>query len=328
MGMRQRMPHALLLQGRAGIGKTEFARALAQALLCDTPSTDGFACNSCQSCGWFLQGNHPDFRLLEPEDAAEGGSGAGVGDDDERDTSRDIKPRKNNQITVHQVRALSDFFNLSTHRQGLRIILLHPAESLNPASANALLKMLEEPPPATLFVLVSSQPERLLPTIRSRCNKMTMLPPTRRLAEDWLASQGIQDFSQRLAYAGGSPLTAATGDEELELRRQQLIMFLEQGGRLDPLVAAAGCARDGVTEAVIALQKWGYDLLTMKLAGQVRYHQRLAASMQALAKSVDLGRLLDYQRLLGEARKLAQHPLNAELQLENLLIQYIRLFQP
>jgi DNA polymerase-3 subunit delta' len=328
MSMRQRMPHALLLHGRAGTGKVEFAHAFAQALLCDTPTVDGFACGTCPSCGWFVQGNHPDFRLLEPEEAPEGGADTGAGEDSRAEPVKEAKSRKKSQIAVHQVRALGDFFGLSTHRQGYRIVLLHPAESLNPASANALLKMLEEPPPATLFLLVSHQPQRLLPTIRSRCSKMTMTLPDRNTAGNWLASQGVQDFPRQLAYAGGAPLTVTTSNGELDARRQALFGFLGQGRKLDPLAAAAACAKDGMLEVVVALQKWAYDLLALKLTGQIRYHAHLAVPMQELSKSVDLSSLLSFQRLLDEARRLAQHSLNVELQLEDLLIRYVRLFRP
>ena len=67
---RTRLAHALLVQGSAGIGKTEFARALAAGLLCESPR-GGLACGQCASCHWFSQGNHPDFREIIPEAAAE-----------------------------------------------------------------------------------------------------------------------------------------------------------------------------------------------------------------------------------------------------------------
>src|SRR5690349_13226895 len=67
---RKRLPHALLLRGRSGIGKFDFALQLTQSLLCQTPAADGFPCGVCPSCGWFAQGNHPDYRLLSPEQEA------------------------------------------------------------------------------------------------------------------------------------------------------------------------------------------------------------------------------------------------------------------
>jgi DNA polymerase-3 subunit delta' len=256
---------------------------------------------------------------LEPEDVADGESEIIEGQEN-------TKTKKRSQIVVPQVRALTDFFGLSTHRQGFRIVLICPAESLNPAAANALLKMLEEPPSSTLFILVSHQPQRLLPTIRSRCNKIALSVPKKAQAEAWLAAQGIGDAPQRLAYTGGSPLAALAVNEEAESRRQTLFGLLSRGAALDPFAAVALCTKDGMSEIVVALQKWGYDLLRTKLGGQVRYHPLNAASMQSLAKSVDLTGLLGFQRSLVEARRFAQHPLNLELQLESLLIQYTRMF--
>lgn len=314
--MRARLPHALLLQGRAGIGKLDFAMAYAQSLLCDKPQPEGIACGTCQSCNWFAQSNHPDFRLLEPED--------GAGSDDESATP--ARGAKKTQISVDQVRELADFLTLSSHRAGLRIVLLQPAEALNPSSANALLKMLEEPPPDVLFLLVTHQPQRLLATIRSRCSKLDMPMPTCSQAELWLQEQGLKSAADRLAYCGGAPLMAKAMAVEGAARQQDFYARLEQGGGTDPFAAAALCAKDGLVQTVEVLQKWIYDLISLHLAGAARYHPQRAASLQALSKQVDLPQLLDFQRLLNESRRTAQHPLNVELQAESLMIQYSRLF--
>lgn len=315
--MRPRMPHALLLQGRRGIGKLDFAMRLTQSLLCQQPSPDHAACGACQSCNWFGQNNHPDFRLLEPEDADNAA---------DEDAAAPAKASKKSQITVDQVRELGDFLGLSSHRAGLRIILLHPAETLNNASANALLKMLEEPPPGVLFLLVTHQPQRLLPTIRSRCNVIDMPSPTRDVAVTWLTAQGVKHAPQRLAYAGGAPLPAMLDEAGSDKRLAELHALLNRGPQMDPFAATALCARDGVAEVVNVMQKWVYDLLSVHLAGQLRYHVLQAESLQGLAKGVDLNKLLGFQRTLDEAHRHAQHPLNAELQLESLLIQYTQVF--
>lgn len=313
MQSRARLPHALLLQGRSGTGKRDFAAKLVQSLLCDQPLDDHTACGKCDSCSWYAQDNHPDFRLLEPEEREAGEEGEGKGG-------------RKTQISVDQVRALADFLTLSSHRAGLRIVLLSPAEALNAASANALLKMLEEPPPGVLFLLVSHQPHRLLATIRSRCSRIDMPMPARAQAEGWLAEQGAARAAERLAYAGGAPLQALGGDEESERKGLELQALLARPQQLDPLAAAAGFGRDGMVQVVDMLQKWAYDLLSSALAGEVRYHAAQAVALQALAKGVDLPKLLDYQRALSQARSLALHPLNAELQVESLLIQYSQLF--
>jgi DNA polymerase-3 subunit delta' len=315
--MHARMPHALLLQGRMGIGKLDFAEALAGALLCERPIADGHACGQCDSCNWYSQGNHPDVRIVEPE---ESGSG------NEEDGTEAKPTRKSQIISVDQVRELAEFLGLSSHRASMRIVLLHPAEALNAASANALLKMLEEPPPGVLFILVTHQPQRLLPTIRSRCNKIDMPFPERAQAESWLAEQGIAQAAERLAYVGGAPLLALRLEEGAEKRLADLHKELARGARMDPFAAASLSVKEGIPYAVEALQKWVHDLASVRLSGEMRYHEQQAAPLQALAKGVDLPRLLDFQRLLLEARRTAQHPLNAELQVESLMIQYTQLF--
>ena len=110
---RLRLPHAVLLLGQAGIGKIDFGLELAQSLLCLTPKHDGFACNQCDSCHWFSQSNHPDFRLLSPD----------TGDDDEGETITKKKTKKAN-ILNEQVRDLSQFLALSSHRANANRIWL------------------------------------------------------------------------------------------------------------------------------------------------------------------------------------------------------------
>ncbi|HZV98992.1 MAG TPA: DNA polymerase III subunit delta' [Methylophilaceae bacterium] len=315
---RQRLPHALLLRGRHGTGKFGFSLQLTRSLLCERPGADGHACGICASCGWFDQNNHPDYRLLTPEQ--EGGNG-----EDENPT---VSPKsKKTQISVTQIRELASFLGLSSHRGGgLRIALIHPAETLNAASANALLKMLEEPPADAVFILVSHQPHRLLPTIVSRCQKIDMPVPDTDSALQWLSERGMRDADSWLQYAGGSPLTVLTDMEEGAKQPDKLWQALSMGARLDPFVTAPLCMAQGMEAAINALQKWVYDLISCHLTQQVRYHAQQTSALQALIKSVDFGLLLDFQHKLDEARKSATHPLNNELQLENLLLQYTQMF--
>ncbi|OAM53005.1 DNA polymerase III subunit delta' [Methylovorus sp. MM2] len=314
---RDRLPHALLLRGKPGIGKLDFAIALTRALLCETPKDSGHACNQCASCNWFSQNNHPDYRLLSPEQDATSG---------EDDAPVPAKTSKKTQISIAQVRELGTFLELSSHRNsGRRIILVNPAEGLNQASANALLKVLEEPPQGVIFILVTHQPQRLLPTIMSRCQKIDMPVPDEQAALDWLAEKGIKEAKKRLDYAGGSPLLVL-GDGESSNKLTDIWQMLARGAKLDPFALAPLCVSLGMDVAVNTMQKWIYDLVACRLAEKIRYHSHLATSLQALAKSVDLAMLLDFQRKLDEARKSANHPLNNELQLESLLLQYIQLF--
>lgn len=322
-GLRERMPHALLLHGRPGIGKLVFAQALAHSLLCEAPQEHGYACGVCPSCGWLAQGNHPDIRMIQPEDIADDDIEGGIEASAQTGKSR----KKSRFIVISQIRALEDMVSLSAHRHGLRVVILSPADTLNANAANALLKVLEEPPPSTLFLLVTHQLPRLLPTIRSRCLKIAMKMPSRIEAESWLKTQGVSQPTWPLAYSGGSPLDALDA-ESLTVRGliEKFTVNLSRGGQIDPFETAAHWGRNEFCDAVTGLQKWCCDLLSAKLADHVRFHPDRLSSLQAMAKSVDLRLLLDFQRNLDEARSHATHPLNNELQLESLLIRYAQLF--
>lgn len=315
MQQRASLPHALLLRGRAGTGKQEFALDLSKTLLCS--QADDQACGVCPSCVWFAEGNHPDFRLITPEDA-----------DNAEDAPVKKKATKKSQISVAQIRRLIDYLSLSIHQvKGVRIILISPAETLNLASANALLKMLEEPPANTLFLLVTGQPQRLLATILSRCQAIDMPLPSKIEALAWLKTQAVKDAESVLDYAGGAPLLALQIAEEGGASIN-LVNNLSLGAKLDPFACAPLFLSIGMERALEALQKWVFDLAAYQLTQVLHYHAQHTSTLQALCKSVNLKALLSFQDKLLDAKKTANHPLSNELQLENLLLQYTQIFKP
>ena len=315
MQQRANLPHALLLRGRAGTGKHEFALNLAQTLLCSKMGQD--ACKVCPSCVWFAEGNNPDFRLISPDDA-----------DTAEDAPVNKKTTKKSQISVAQIRELSVYLSLSSHQEnGKRVILISPAETLNLASANALLKMLEEPPVNTLFILVTSQPHRLLATILSRCQAINMPQPQQSEALAWLKTHNIADAENVLIYAGGAPKLALQIAEEGEIS-MNLVKNLTLGAKLDPFTCAPLFLSIGMERALEALQKWVFDLAAFHLTQVLYYHAQHTSALQALGKSVNLKALLSFYDKLLDAKKTATHPLSNELQLENLLLQYTQIFKP
>src|SRR5258708_27576769 len=178
------LPHALLLHGPRGVGKLALAERVAQLMLCEAGDAARRPCGACDGCRWFLGGNHPDFRRLEPEALAKAPP-----ESEEDAPSRSAKP--SHEIKVDQVRELAGFLNIGSHRGRRRVALVHPAEEMNPNAANSLLKGLEEPPSGAMFVLVSHRPMRLLATIRSRCVAVPVPLPPREAALEWLSGQGI-----------------------------------------------------------------------------------------------------------------------------------------
>ena len=313
--MRHNLPHALLFQGRKGVGKLEFARALAQGLLCEKPEASGAGCGTCLACGWFAQGNHPDFRSVEPEALAE---------IEEDKPGKGKKP--SHAIKIEQIRDLAELVNLSTHRNGMRVILVHPAEAMNANAANALLKTLEEPPPHTLILLVSHQAQFLLPTVRSRCFKLAFPVPPLAQSMSWLSQQGVADPLPFLAQAGNAPLAALElAGDELQGARQAFLSQLARPRALDPIALAEKSEKLELNNMVKWLQQWVYDLVGCRLSGLIRYQPDFAAEIQALAPRVLLPVALVYQKELLEAQKFVSHPLNAQLFLEQLLLSYTQL---
>ncbi|SDH45359.1 DNA polymerase III subunit delta' [Pseudomonas panipatensis] len=183
---RARHAHAYLLHGPAGIGKRVLADHLVAFLLCQHP-LDGAACGQCKACHLLAAGTHPDYFQLQPEE-----------------------PEK--PIRVDQVRELVEFVVQTAQLGGRKVVLLEPAEAMNLNAANALLKSLEEPSGDTVLLLISHQPSRLLPTIKSRCVQQACPLPSAEQSRAWLAAafpgETPESLDELLVLAGGSPLTA------------------------------------------------------------------------------------------------------------------------
>ncbi|MFL6659350.1 MAG: DNA polymerase III subunit delta' [Massilia sp.] len=322
--LRARMPHAILFHGAAGTGKSDFIEAFAQALLCENGRPDGHACGTCVSCGWFVQGNHPDYRRVRPEaledEPPEGEEGA------DSDTGKKAKSTKtpSKDIKIEQIRALADFMNISTHRQGLRVVVLYPAEALNTPASNALLKTLEEPPPGTVFLLASNSLDRLLPTILSRCRKFALPMPDNTAALAWLKEQGLADAESWLREQGGSPL-AALAQSEASGSREDLETLLQLLAH--PNVDAALKAADKLSKTPLAAlvswqQRWLYDVFSYKLSGSIRYFPRYQKELAALAGKVHTSNLMRAIKNANDRRAIADHPLSPKLFVEDMLLDY------
>ena len=323
--LRHRLPHAILFYGQSGIGKAGFTEAFAQSLLCEAPSPDGQACGTCLSCGWFSHYAHPDYRRVRPEIFDEDDAG----DTDEADARKSAKATKapSKDIRIEQVRALADFMNISTHRQGKRVVLLYPAEALNSASANALLKTLEEPPPDTVFLMVSHNIERLLPTILSRCRQIAMPMPTTEQSLAWLKTQQLDAADVWLAEQGGAPLAALalaqTGSREVQ---DELLAVLMRPSVEGALKAAERLQKAVVPELVLGMQRWLHDLCSCQLAGKIRYYPNKQKELAALAGKLSPSQLMAAIKNAEGRHAIAEHPLSTRLFIEDMLLEYSALF--
>lgn len=322
LGARARLAHAWLLHGPAGVGKVDFALAAAQAFLCESPTADHTACGQCSACLWFAAGNHPDFRLLRPEaleDEEEGGDEAPAGRAKGKAPSKDIR--------IEQIRRAQEWAAIATHRGGLRVIVVYPAEAMNGPAANALLKTLEEPPADTVFLLVSDRPDRLLPTVRSRCRALPLPCPPADTAAAWLEAQGVDAAREKLAAVGGAPLAVWRAHEAGEAVQPGWLESLLAPEALDPLAFADGAADAGLPFVVDGFQKLVFDLWMQACTGQVRYFPRSATVLAKLAKRADRALLQGFAGYLTEQKKVANHPLNGRLFVTDLALRYRALFE-
>jgi DNA polymerase-3 subunit delta' len=324
--------HAVLLHGLRGIGKTSLAQDFGESLLCAAPLADGHRCGRCGECRLTEAHSHPDLRWVlpqalaarllpqpEPEEAGEAAAESGDGDGK--------APKASREIRVEQVRVLTDFLGIASFRGGRRVVIIAPAETMNPIAANTLLKMLEEPPPQTVFVLVSDALDEVLPTIRSRCVLVQVPVPDPESCVRWLTGQGIREPAAALALASGAPLAAAADETAAAAEAAALYRLLESGPALTGAQIAAGIGRDAqLPAAVRLLQCWAFDLLSCRMLQSVRYHPQRSARIAQLAAAARGERLWKWIDSLRTAAASREHPLNARLALEALLVSYVRIF--
>lgn len=304
-----RLPHALLLHGPEGIGKADFARHLADALVCPRPRDDGAPCRSCAACRLSEAGNHPDLHRVVPDQAGK-------------------------MIKIDAVRELTAKSVLSAQEGGYRVFVLEPAEAMNRAAANALLKTLEEPASRSVMILVSSHPDRLPATIRSRCHAVKFTIPAGSSVRAWLGSRFEDaELDALLKVSGGAPLRALQAQQE---------GWIEEGRRLsgelqslmrrqtNPLRVVEEWEKRPLTLVLGGLKRYLTDLIRLAsgLPQAVIHDPELRADLKSLCDAVDLRSLhLLYGELLQLDRDASRN-LNTQMMLEHIAHQWLLLTRP
>jgi DNA polymerase-3 subunit delta' len=301
------LPHGILVTGQAGLGKTLFAAAFARLALCRNPEP-GRACGRCSSCVQYAAGTHPDFRHVSFEER-EGKAGEEGG----------LK----SAISVEQIRELIASLQLRSQHGGRKLALIEPAEGMSIAAANSLLKTLEEPPPDTVLLLVSTAPARLPATVRSRCQVVALTAPDPDRALEWLAGHGRrEDWSVLLGFSGGAPLAAlALAGSDIGTRRQA---FFEGLGRLregkaNPVMLAVQ-PKDSYPELLRLLWSFTSDLILVKSGAAVAVVNRdQLPLLQKTAEGIHLRSLFAYLDRVQGAIQALDTTVNRELTFAVLL---------
>ena len=306
--------HALLVQGTDGVGVLPFVLTLAQAWLCealdaDRPGADsgnGGPCGRCASCKLIQSHLHPDLQVLMPEVLRR--EHAWLRNDDKAEAD-DSKRKPSKQIRIDEVRSVIDWVFKTSARGRGKVVVLHPAASLNLQSANALLKTLEEPPAGTRIVLSAADPAWLLPTVRSRCQLLRLAAPAGAEAERWLTAQGVADAAVLLAACSGRPLDA--------LALAKAGVLAEHWRALPAAVSRAtpgALAGWPLPRVLDALHKLCHDAMAVATGATPRYFP--AGSVRAGAA---LPALAAWSRELDRIARHDEHPWHEALMLDALL---------
>ena len=299
------LPHALLFVGPQGMGKTQVAQHLAQALLCEQTDASGAPCGACKGCYLSVAGNHPDFTLVAPPE-----------------------PGKN--IAVDQIRTLGELAALKPHTAKRRAIILAPADAMNVFAANSLLKLLEEPPPENYLILVSARPGRLPATIRSRCTRVVFPVPAATDALAWLAPQlpDATAAAELLTVAEGAPVAALSLAEEWSARTTTLLAdtMAVAGGKADALNTAGQWKKLGARLALSWFQRYLSGLIRARMGVPVATGVAgTARQLQEQANRLDLKQLFAFFDVVSRNRAFAGDVLDETLLLEEVLISWAEL---
>ncbi len=289
-----RLAHGLLIHEDPGAGGLGFARWIAQLVNCRAKPAP---CGECQQCRWITADQHPDVARLSPEEDSQ-------------------------VIKIEQVRGLAADLALTAHGDGYKVAIITPAEAMNPFAANALLKTLEEPPARTLVLLVTSQPSRLIATLRSRCSRVRLKGPTRAEAAQFLeAARGPGAWAEALAATGAGPFALLEADPAaLSKLRSDTISTLQDigSGNLQPPAVADNWARGDLAARLACLEIWVTESI-LDSAGI-----RDVTHLSGAGGASKICRLFDLSDAIREMRKLSHTPINKTMAVESLLWRWAR----
>jgi DNA polymerase-3 subunit delta' len=290
----ERLSHGILIHEDPGAGGLDLARWITQRINCTAKPAP---CGECQSCRWIAAGQHPDVTQLSPE-----------GD--------------SKQILIQSVRDLAADLSLTAHTRGYKVAIVAPADAMNPFAANALLKTLEEPPARTLVLLVTSQPSRLLPTLRSRCSKLRLIAPRREEAARYLeGARGAGPWAEALAATGAGPFALLDADPAAlaELRTDTVNTLREIGsGNLQPPAVADRWARGDLGLRLACLESWITERVLE--SGPKRDVTHLSGEGLPL----NICRLFEFSDAVRDMRRLVLTSINKTMAVEALLWRWAR----
>ncbi|WP_423910634.1 hypothetical protein [Candidatus Spongiihabitans sp.] len=331
---RNKPHHGLLINGQSGIGKREFSFELCQYLLCnavsgeDVSEEDNGPCGQCQNCRLFNAGTHPDFHVLTNELESAEGRLSLLTDYSNRyldSAAREKKTKHSRVISVDQVRGLIERFSTHAHISTTKVALIFPADCMNINAANALLKLLEEPPPDSILVLVTANPSHLPATIRSRCMTQTLATPDKESALAWLAQHlPEQQIDIALTLANGGPLEARRLSDTGFLQHHQACLIGFAGvvaKQVNPVDFAGQLNKLEFEQLLAWFHRFVTELAKFCVTGIKPYWME---SIRIDTQNVSVERLYGLYDRISYYRRIARGTVNEQLALEDLVLAFQR----
>ena len=321
----ERSTHAWLFAGNAGLGKRALAFRLARFCLCERTALSDRG--RARGNEMFYAGTHPDLHVLMPEDLTIRGEATAPGY-----AARYVDPstkgaKPKSVITVDQIRTLIARLATHAHAGGMRVVIVDPADRLFPNAANALLKILEEPPGDTVFILITEDRTRLPATVRSRASRVDFRIPARAMALKWVRGRVEESDNPAtlLEWAGGAPLAAIRllKDDYGSIRRQ-LVEGVESlwDATSDPVSVAGTWHGLGSGLSLTWLHGFLSDLVKVSLVPEPPnlFNPDLKVLLKESANRINLPRAFDLWDRIGVMRKEIDGPLDDKLMLEDIII--------
>lgn len=312
------LPNAYLFTGPRGVGKRTVADMVASAMVCQSAGSVGpVLCGTCVPCLKVKAGTHPDVFVIEPESQQKIPEGQGA-------DSEKGKKQKSENLKIEQMRELQTLLQYHPLEAKAKVAIIDECDRMTDATANSLLKILEEPPKVTHFILISAMPHMLLPTIRSRCRAMAFGP----LADEDIAravggsGQVPAAEARRIArLSGGSLGTALAIDPDFVSETMNRFATLLKGGdNADVLEVAEGWSRGEPEELRLIfdiLASFYRDILCIQALGEsVEVVNDNAVEM---AKKIGPRKAERAVSEIQAARRTLETTANKQLMFENLL---------
>lgn len=304
--VKNRVAHAYLLEGIRGTGKREIALLLTKSLFCEAIIDEYMPCEECSNCRRINHGNHPDVHLVEPEGLS---------------------------IKVDQIRHLQVEFSKKGLESLKKVYLLVHADKMSVSASNSLLKFLEEPNPGTVAFLLTEQPQKILPTILSRCQILTFHPLSPQVMIKQLVENGVQPQKAPLLAQLTNSLDEAQklNVDEWFAQAQKIVVKLYEVLKKNPLEAMVTLQADWFShfkekeqihrglDLLLLIFK---DLLYIQLDRQEQIVFREESErLQQFALQTSGRRISDQMSAILDAKRKLERNMNPQLMMEQLVLK-------